>query len=339
MLIFLVLGAVPSGSLARASVLGHNPKRVVPRPTWHLLAPRALDVAVSGRYVYLGDTSRATVIDEQTGKRVALTPPAGCSFGDETSFSSPLGGSWVVAACNPPSFGSGYELYSIPNRKWMPFSPDVKRMCALDAECATGDPDCFTSYRAIGERWIEFLVTCGYHSYPSTAAFEQIQGGQVIAEPTGVTLGGNQILDLNSPALTQTLCNPLRTPTAGTFVPDGRFALDQEFQGNTYLERCGSSLHRPIGSPGGEWFTANSHAVVWSLQSNEIDGLFLPSLHRFKLRLPQSVASLCKRLAADLCIQGLALTSRTLYLLTYDDRVWTTSSPLQPAATKKEARR
>jgi hypothetical protein len=343
MLAFLVLLAVTGGGLAGASVLGHNLRRRVPvvvRPKWHLVPGRGFgSVAVSGRYVYLGATSRATVIDEQSGKRVALTPPAGCFFGDETVFSSPLGGSWVVAACSPPPLGPGYELYSIPNRKWIPFSPDVTRMCALDAECATGDPDCSTSYRAIGDWWIEFLVTCGYHSYPSTAAFEQIQGGQVSAEPPGVTLGGNQIFDLNSPALTQTLCNPLRTPITGAFVPDGRFALDEEFSADTYLERCGSSLHRAIGSPG-VWFAANSHAVLWSpgVGRKEIDGLFLPSLRRLERRLPKPVALLCRHLLPYICVQGIALTSRTLYLLTYDEQVWTTESPLQPAATTKTTR-
>jgi hypothetical protein len=118
--------------LARASVPGHNPKRVVPHPTWHLLAPRAVDVAVSGRYVYYGHTHQATVIDEQTGKRALLIPRADCFLGDETVSSFPLGGSWVVAACSPPPLGPGYELYSIPNRKWIPFSADMRQMCARD---------------------------------------------------------------------------------------------------------------------------------------------------------------------------------------------------------------
>jgi hypothetical protein len=69
----------------------------------------------------------------------------------------------------------------------------MKQLCALNAECATGHPGCSANYVAIGERWIEFEVTCGYHSYPSTGAFEQIKGGQVSADPAGATPGGNQI--------------------------------------------------------------------------------------------------------------------------------------------------
>lgn len=341
-LVLLALGSLLSGTSAGASVPGRHRGRRVPvvlRSTWHLIAATgAQDVVVSGRYVFIGGvTGSAAVIDEQTGKRVELTPPAGCSFSDDTSFSSPLGGSWLVAGCDPSLGAPGYELYSIPRGSWTPFSPDVRQMCALNAECATGDPDCSESYLAVGERWIEFDVTCGYHSYPSTAAFQQIQSGQVRAVPAGVGPGGNQILNLNSSTLRQRLCHPLRLPSAGTFVPDGRFALAEEYQGNTYLERCGSHLNRPLG-PSGELFTANSRAVLWSPFSNGLEGLFLPSLHRFKLRLPQPVASLCKRLPAYLCVQGLALTNRTLYVLTYDQQVWTAKRPLQPAPTRKPRR-
>jgi hypothetical protein len=349
MLVFLVVLAVTGGSLAGASVLGHNLRRRVPvvlRPTWHRVAPaRAVDVAVSGRYVFIGGgTGLGAVIDEETGKRLVLTPPSGCLFDDGGSLHrSLLGGSWVVATCNPPPLGPGYELYSIPNRKWMSFNPDMTKMCALDAECATGDPDCPASYLAIGERWIEFVITCGYHSYPSTGALEQIKGGQVRGDPPAVTPGGNQILDLNSPTLTQTLCSPLRMPSAGTIVPDGRFALDEEFNNNTYLERCGSSLHRPIGDPGPRVTTISSHAVLWSpgVIRNEIVGLFLPSLQRLELRLPKPVASLCRHLGAFsyICIQGLALTTHTLYIVTSDSQVWSAQSPLPRAAAKNTTRR
>lgn len=360
MLAFLVVGAVGGGALAPASALGHQPRRmaaVALRPKWHLVSRRAYsDVTVSGRYVYIGDgiyETHATVIDEQTGRRLALTPPPGCVFDDENDDAySPLGGSWVVATCNTLEhgypyalLGPSYELYSIPNGTWMAFSPELTEMCALNAECATADPDCQSSYGAIGERWIELQVTCGYHSYPSTFAFQQIQSGKVTPEPAGVGSGGNQILDLNSSTLTQTPCDPLQVPSGGTIVPDGRFAIEKVYPGRTYIERCGAYLHRLIGGPSST-FTANSHAVLWSpVVSGEIDGLFLPSLRRLELRLPQQVASLCKHVSdlgpipsSLICIRGLALTSRMLYVDTDANQVWSAQIPLQPAATKAARR-
>jgi hypothetical protein len=154
------------------------------------------------------------------------------------------------------------------------------------------DPQCAVDYVDIGQRWIEFQVARGYHAGPLTSVFQEIQTGQVSAEPAGLMPGGNQILDLNSPTLTQTLCNPLRVPSfPGTIIPDGRFALDVEvnsinFNRSAYIERCGSSLHKLINSD----FTANSHAVLWSLVDGEIDGLFLPILRPFKLDPPRQVA-------------------------------------------------
>lgn len=303
---------------------------------------------MSGRYVYIGDSgeTHATIIDEQTGKRLELTPPAGCEFDDENDNAyPPLGGSWVVAACarppgSPPLVGTNYELYSIPRATWMSWSPDGTQMCALNAECAaTNGQDCSSSYVAIGERWIELEVTCGYHSYPSTYAFEQIHTGQVVSQPTSVGPGGQQILDLNSPTLTQPLCAPLRVPSEGAIVLDGRFALEsaRDLNGNlqqTYLERCGSSLHTPVGGADRR-FSASATAVLWTpVVSGEIDGLFLPSLRRLKLELPPPAASHCTKRTSLFCIPELALTGRTLYVVDARSQVWSARIPLESAGRR-----
>jgi hypothetical protein len=159
-----------------------------------------------------------------------------------------------------------------------------------------------------------------------------------------VTPGGSQILDLNSPTLTRTLCDPLQLPAPpGTILTDGKFAIDEEAEApdyfqQTYLERCGSSLHEPIGTDL-SLFTADSRAVLWSAggSANEIDGLLLPSLRRLKLRLPQEAASLC-RLPGASCIDGLLLTSRALYVMDWADEVWAAEDPLDSAAAKRHAR-
>lgn len=166
-------------------------------------------------------------------------------------YSTPLGGSWVVTVCHSGSF----ELYSIPSRRWIPFSPDVEQMFALSGLCANRYPPlCGAQFATIGEEWIRFDVSYGYHSGPVVSLFEQVKTGQVRGEPAGVAPGGNQILDLDSPSLTRTLCDPLQMPVVpGSVVPDGRFAIDVESEApeyvqHAYLERCGSSLHEPIGT-------------------------------------------------------------------------------------------
>ena len=302
---------------------------------------------MSGRYVFIEEGTMdesGVLIDARTGTRVELTPPAGCNFSNGT-FPS-LGGSWIVAECSlmPGRPGDPLELYNIPARTWVPFNPDLTSLVALDPDCkpVAEPPDCSANYIAIGDRWIEFEVTRGYHRGVTTNAFEQIRSGQVSATPPGVTPGGNRILDLNSQSLTQTLCDPLRLPSAGTIIPDDGFAIEKEdnFNGSgylgrkTFLERCGSSLHRSIGLIG-SFFGANAHAVVWApgVVSDEVDGLLLPSLRRLTLRLPGPVASLCHQVGS-VCVEGLALTSRTLYVSASNFQVWATGSPLRPAASE-----
>ena len=116
------------------------------------------------------------------------------------------------------------ELYSIPTGTWIPFTPDFGRMFALSGICANRYPPlCGAQFATIGDQWIEFDVSYGYHSGPIVPTYERIKSGQITTEPPGVTPGGNQILDLDSPSLTRTLCDPLLMPVAaGTIVPDGQ---------------------------------------------------------------------------------------------------------------------
>lgn len=227
------------------------------------------------------------------------------------------------------------ELYSIPTRTWIPFTPEFGRMFALSGICANRYPPlCGAQFATIGDQWIEFDVSYGYHSGPIVPTYERIKSGQLTTEPPGVTPGGNQILDLDAPSLTRTLCDPLQMPVAGgTIVPDGQFAIDMESEApeyvqHAYLERCGSSLHEPIGTDVSE-FTANGHAVLWNAggSPNELDGLLLPSRRRLKLRLPRQVASLCKQ-KGSVCIAGLALTSRALYVSASNGQMWAAANPL-----------
>lgn len=340
--IFLFVGllVLAVGSAGRATALRHRPKRpttVVLHPKWHVVAPRGVEqVLVSGRYAYIGgDAGSGALIDEQTGKRVTLAPPTGCYF--DNANSAPLGGSWVVATCNPPPPGPLFELYSIRSRTWTPFSPDTKQMFAFNAGCKGGDPQCGASYSAIGDRWIEFEITCGYHCGPTTFAFQNIRSGQVNDQPRDWKPGGTEIPDLNSPTLTRVLCRPLRLPAGftdpttsqtlpGTLVFYGQFAIAQQWSaGNlnlyTYLERCGSRLRRRI-DPNGWPFTANTHLVVWMTAGpagphRPLDGLFLPTLRRVRVTLP-SIPS------------RVALSAKHIYVITSTGRLYQATAPAAP---------
>jgi hypothetical protein len=325
-----------AGSVGRATVLRHTPKRpatVVLHPKWHAVAPSG-GVLVSGRYVYIGAaTGSAVLIDEQTGKRVTLAPPTRCYFDGNAPA---LGGSWVVATCNPPPPGPRYlyELYSIANATWTPFTPDVKQMFAFNADCRTGDPQCSASYTAIGSQWIEFRITCGYHCGPTTFAFQNIQSGQIDDQPAEWRPGGTEVPDLSSPTLTRTLCKPLEVPAGftdpstqqtlpGTISFYGRFAVAQVWSpGNlnldTYLELCGSRLRKSI-DPNGWPLAANRHAVVWTTNgiSSKVDGLFLPSLRRLVFRAPSQEVS------------GVVFSTSRLYVES-QGRVWSTTRPRLP---------
>jgi hypothetical protein len=211
-------------------------------------------------------------------------------------------------------------------------------MFALSGICANRYPPlCGAQFATIGDQWIEFDVSYGYHSGPIVPMYEQIESGQITTEPAGVTPGGNQIVDLGSPSLTRTLCAPLQRPVPpGTIVPDGAFAIDTEaeapsYSRHAYLESCGSTVHEAIGTDL-SLFTADSQAVLWNAGSavNELDGLFLPSLRRLKIRLPQQLVSLCKQKGA-VCIAGLALTSHALYVSEENGQVWAAPSPLPSA--------
>jgi hypothetical protein len=344
-LVFLGLAVATSGTAVRAEVIAHEPKPLAPmvlHPKWHLLAPGGIDlVAVSGRYVYIGrSTGSASLIDEQTKHAVRLTPPAGCSFEAETPRSGALGGSWVVATCNSDS--DELRLYSIPKANWTRFTPDTAQMCALNPDCGTVYPpsQCSAEYIAIGNQWIEFWFACGYHTGTVTDALEQIRSGQVIVAAAGAAGGlqggGTEILDLNSPTGTRSLCSPLQAPTYGTIVPDGRFAVaESNLDENVFLEQCGSHSRTMIGRG---IFSVNSRAVLMSVgsTSNEINGQFLPSRRRFRFRLPRQVASLCARELPFVCIQDLKLTNHTVYLLTDRLQLWTASSPALPTSTNRK---
>jgi hypothetical protein len=123
--------------------------------------------------------------------------------------------------------------------------------------------DCEVAFSAAGRYWLQFQqVTCpngDYHSCAATNVFQSIQTGEVRQDPSGP----GKVVDLDAPSLTRMVCRPLSATGAGSLIFYGTFALSRVNDGLddlTYLERCGTRLHRRVGSgdvSGGGLIAAN----------------------------------------------------------------------------------
>ena len=320
----------------------------VARPVQLSLAFRsagaASGVATNSRYAFVmttgGGPDLGTLSDGRTRERRLLVQP-GCSNVPP----GPVAGPWLVFECGLGASSPAPELYSLGAGSWRTVAPQLQGPCTVDS-CATPV--------AAGSSWLEYVVSdCpqGEHCIAHNE-FENIDSGQLLADPTG----GRTIADLGSPALAQPLCAPLRVPTAfalfsgevpGSLTMDGQFAIAQGTDANgtprTYLERCGSKLHRllvkgpyPGGTPPIAW---NAHTVIWQSGPGRLAGVFLPSLRRFALAVSHTLPSAeCSRPDLRTCFSELALTRRTLYLLSADGTLWTSHSPSAPRANHPRAK-
>lgn len=130
----------------------------------------------------------------------------------------------------------------------------------------------------VGSEWIEYdesSIRLG-----DVFVFQNITTGQVRANP----VNARTVPDLNSPALAEHVCSPVRRPAKGTITPDGRFAIATGPTGR-FLERCGTSLHLALDS--GPFMTISTRALFWLAGPHgPIDGILLPSLRRVTITGP-----------------------------------------------------
>jgi hypothetical protein len=139
------------------------------------------------------------------------------------------------------------------------------------------------------------------------------------SDPTNATT----IADLNSASLAESVCHPLRRPTGGHLIFDGRIAI-VESPRETFLQRCGSTRRVRIGRVDAQ--AMNTHAIMWQVAnsratgSHQLAGVFLPSGRPFLISLPAFVGS----------PESIVLTSRHLYLVSGPaNRLWRAPSPVQ----------
>lgn len=316
----LALRLATSVALGLVLVAGGAPPAAaaVWKASWHYVAD-ASGVLVGSRYVFVDNAPDrsgqarpgGTLIDEQTGKRTRVVPPA--QHGYSCDEASALGAPWLAFQCvlPAPSYQDEkfqVELYRISTGQWRVVPQAV-------------------GVRGVGADWIEYWPTQGSLPQPPFV-FQNIYSGQSRTLP-GWKPGGRVIPDLNSPALGRSLCAPVRVPDAwepngedwpGTVSLFGRYALiagdNRALRPFAYLERCGTRLHRRIGSIGTPYVSANSHAVVWqpALVASDLHGVYLPSLKPFTV----DTAPLINQVETPYTGQNTYsawLTARTLYVL------------------------
>jgi hypothetical protein len=334
MLVLVVLGAVPGSTVARASVVGHKPTRAA-RASQVVLGTSFQPLGVGaffagGDYLLVRTTTTNgfqntdwMVINDRVGTTTALDAQCGVDA---------LGPPWVLMSCDPTSNPSGpydIELYSLADgtQQMVTPSPGVPycstRPPAAEGECAFAD--------AVGADWIRWDATC-YHC-DVTTYFQNIETGEVRDDPTNATT----FPDLNSPALAHGTCPGVRLVREnegysmpwGSLTSYGQFALaigsDSRGFGAAYLERCGTRMRRLLASSDAAGafspLASNSNAIVWQAVSGQLNGLFLPSLQTFTIRLPSA-------LVTTTGLSEIGLTSRGLYVRDWaSGTLWRTASP------------
>jgi hypothetical protein len=218
-------------------------------------------IATDGRYTVLWSVRHGevgTLVDELTGRRRRVMLPAGCRSGGRIS--PVLGDSWLLADC-----GHGrVDLYSTASDEWRPVT--------VTAACRRG---CVPL--AVGTDWIEYDKQS--RRLGDRFIFQNIATGAVRRDPTGATT----LPDLDSPALAQRVCRPLRVPRHGALIFDGRYAVAEGSTG-TFIEKCGTHLRVPV--PSEDVATAPGSIVWLTSATGPASGVFLPSLRRFTVAPP-----------------------------------------------------
>ena len=245
---------------------------------------------------------RGTVVDEQTGRRV--TVQSDCA-------GQPIfGGPWLVVGTCMGDGPMRIELYSL--------AAGTYRTVTFNGQLCTGDQaECDTV--AVGADWVEVSETC-YHCEASTV-FQNLRSGAQQGPPGA---GGTTMVDLSSPTLTSTVCSPLTVPGRGTLTFYGRFAVDgnPRSPAPSYLERCRSRVHLRLGP--GTPVTGNRGMLIYAatVGATQWSGILLPSLHRFRLKLPSHL---------PFNMTSLVLSSHHLYAATSTGELWIAPTPRQPS--------
>ena len=185
------------GTLARASAVGHKPRRparagqVVLDSSFQLIGG-VRGVVASGDYL-LSTSAGWSAINQRLGTTTLLDPQ--CQV-------IGLGPPWVLMSCPPTSTSPpgpiDVALYSLPDgtRQTVTLSSGMP-YCSSPPY----DSEVRCSADAVGAYWIEW-VAGSYHHLPTEVYFQNIQTGELRDDPTNATT----FADLNSPGLAHRTC-------------------------------------------------------------------------------------------------------------------------------------
>jgi hypothetical protein len=299
--------------VALATVIGSTPALAQPAtPSYapifgQVSAPGF--VLTSGSLALVADTNgdqsmatAATLINEQTGTRTAIPIPTAC-------LPRGLGPSAIVYQCYALGAPLGL-IYHLETGTTTPMSA-------------------FGAAVRVGTWWAEVDGSGGSPHVGAGVSYVNLATGAVL--PGFQRAKGRTYADLDSPALKQTTCAPVRVPAemdpeTSTFRAArlfflGGVAVETNLAGDarTRLQRCGS--HKIYSYKTGAPFAINSKILVWPKQLGELQGVYLKSHHHFTIKLRQ--ASL-----ATAVIENLALTHNSLYVEPEGNfSVWTAKLP------------
>ena len=262
--------------------------RVVLRPSYVVVAHDGEQT--DGSYTIFwrggGRAVLGTLLDERTGQRTLVRFPGDCRHpvGSQES----LGDSWLLADCAQRRLG----LYSLQAHRW--------RSLAVRGPCRHQARSC--SAIAIGSQWVEYDRSST--STGDTFFFQNVVTGAVRRDPRTSRV----LPDLDSPALGRRVCAPVRVPSNGTLAFQGRFVLVTHYQGNTFLQECGTGLHEPVGGSVAD-SAIGADAVIYDTAPNSpLQGISLPGLRRFMIALPRGADDVIK---ADLSLGHIYVDAQT----------------------------
>jgi hypothetical protein len=279
---------------------------------WQLVAPGVTAVNATDRYLAYETSAGLTVVDQQT-HAVTELPATACPAPEHLA--AAFGGPWVATCAFAQPQQAQLPLYNIVEHQW------VQVPWPGCSDCAP---------LAVGSQWIEIVYGCQEHCAP-TLSLENIASGRLEADPVRPHVNFRENLD--SPTGTSPLCAPLRYPAwfdgeaqqlePGYLSIHGQFALTTPVRGGrSLLERCHSSWHKWLDGLA----IGGSRMVVWSdnhwASGHRPDpGLLLPSLRRFNFVIPRRLRP---RPGPSL---GIALSGRTIYVLSPDHTLWAARVP------------
>jgi hypothetical protein len=114
--------------------------------------------------------------------------------------------------------------------------------------------------------------------------------------------------DLDSRTLARRVCPAVRVPLNGTLVFRGRFVLVDHYQGNTYLQECGTGLHEQAGGSVSDAAIGPDAVIYDGSPSQRLQGITLPGIQRFTIALPDGADDV---IGSDLSVKHIYVEAET----------------------------